>query len=90
MKNFVLSLCALGSTMEGARTVLPEFLRDEAPAFIPCDRRALDSAAITSPRKSADIYLADLATARGWQLVTLDAGIAHPAADLIPELAVQP
>jgi hypothetical protein len=89
-EKFVLSLCALGSTMEGARTVLAEFLRDEASAFIPCDRRALDSAAITSPRKSADIYLADLATARGWQLVTLDAGIAHPAADLIPELAVQP
>ena len=47
-EKFVLSLCALGSTMEGARTVLPEFLRDEAPAFIPCDRRALDSATITS------------------------------------------
>ncbi len=90
MKRFVLSRCALGSTMEDARTVLAEFLRDEAPAFIPCDRRVLDSTAITSPRKSADIYLADLATARGWQLVTLDAGIAHPAADLIPELAVQP
>ncbi len=52
MKKFLLSLCALGSTMEGARTVLTEFLRDEAPAFIPCERRALDSAAITSPRKS--------------------------------------
>ncbi|GDX10626.1 hypothetical protein LBMAG57_23980 [Verrucomicrobiota bacterium] len=66
MKKFLLSLCALGSTMDDALTVLAEFLRDEAPAFIPCDRRALDSTAITFPRKSADIYLADLATARGW------------------------
>ncbi len=88
--GFLRVACALGSTMEDARTVLAEFLRDKAPAFIPCDRRALDSAAITSPRKSTDIYLADLAAARGWQLATLDAGIAHPAAALIPELAVQP
>jgi hypothetical protein len=76
--------------MEDARTVLAEFLRDEAPAFIACDRHALDSPAITSPRKTTDIYLADLATARGWHLATLDAVIAHPAADLIPELPVQP
>jgi hypothetical protein len=75
--------------MEDARTVLAEFLHDEAPAFIPCDRRALDSAATDSPRKTTDIYLADLATAHGWQLATLDEGIAHPAADLIPRLTVQ-
>ncbi len=65
MKKLVLSRCALGSTMEDARTVLAEFHRDEAPAFIPCDRRALDSATITSAQVT-DIYLADLATARGW------------------------
>jgi len=75
--------------MEDARTVLAEFFREEAPAFIPCDRRALDSAGITSPRKSTDIYLADLAAAQGWQLATLDAGITHPSAALIPDLAVQ-
>ncbi len=71
--GFLRVACALGSTMEDARTVLAEFLRDEAPAFIPCDRRALESAAITSPRNSTDICLADLATARGWKLATLDA-----------------
>ena len=87
--GFLRVACALGSTMEDARTVLAEFFRDKSPAFIPCDRRALDSAGITSPRKSTDIYLADLAAAHGWQLATLDAGIAHPAAVLIPELAVQ-
>ena len=88
--GFLRVACALGSTMEDARTVLAEFLRDEAPAFIPCDRHALDSPAISSPRKTTDIYLADLATARGWRLATLDGGITHAAADLIPELPVQP
>jgi predicted nucleic acid-binding protein len=88
--GFLRVACALGSTMEDARAVLAGFIRDEAPAFIPCDRRALDSAAITSPRKSTDIYLADLAVAHGWQLATLDEGISHPAAFLIPEPAVQP
>ncbi len=29
--------------MEDARTVLAEFLRDEAPAFIPCDRHWLQA-----------------------------------------------
>jgi predicted nucleic acid-binding protein len=88
--GFLRVACALGSTMEDARKVLAEFLRNEAVAFIPCDRRVLDSPAITAPRKSTDIYLADLASARGWLLAVLDEGISHPAADLIPELPAQP
>src|SRR5439155_11334623 len=40
--GFLRVACALGSTMEDARTVLAEFLREEAPALIPCDRHALD------------------------------------------------
>jgi hypothetical protein len=55
------------------------------PSFIPCDRRALDSQAITSARKTTDIYLADLAAAHGWQLATLDEGIVHPAVSVIPD-----
>jgi hypothetical protein len=46
----------------------------------------LDSASVTSARKTTDIYLADLAASRGWRFATLDAGIAHPVVDLIPEL----
>lgn len=87
--GFLRVVCALGFTMSGARTTLAEFLRDEAPLFVPCDRRALDSVETSSPRKTTDIYLADLAAARGWKLATLDEGIAHPAADVIPGLAVQ-
>jgi uncharacterized protein len=88
--GFLRVACALGSTMEDARTVLAEFFRAEAVAFIPCDRRALDSPIVTSPRKTTDIYLADLANARGWRLATLDEGISHPSADVIPELPVAP
>ena len=88
--GFLRVACALGSNMEDARAVLADFLHDEAPVFIPCDRRALESPAVTSPRKTTDIYLADLAAARGWRFATLDTGIAHPAADLIPELAAGP
>ena len=87
--GFLRVACALGSTMDDARTVLAEFLRDEAPLFIPCDRRALDSAIVASPRKSTDIYLADLAAARGWRFATLDEGITHSVADLIPALPVE-
>ena len=88
--GFLRVACALGSTMEDARNVLAEFLREEAPLFIPCDRRALDSTTVQSPRKITDIYLADLAGAHDWRFATLDEGIAHPMVDLIPELLVEP
>jgi predicted nucleic acid-binding protein len=88
--GFLRVACALGSTMDDARAVLAEFLSHETPLFIPCDRRTLDSAAITSPRKTTDIYLADLAASRGWRFATLDESIAHPMADLIPEFLTQP
>jgi hypothetical protein len=71
--------------MDDARTTLESFLRTESPLFIPCDRRALDSAIVVAARKTTDIYLADLAASRGWRLITLDLGIQHPAAELIPE-----
>lgn len=76
--------------MQDAREVLAEFLGHEAPRFIACDRRALDSAIVASPRMTTDIYLADLAAAHGWRLATLDQGITHPVADVIPEFSVKP
>jgi hypothetical protein len=72
--------------MHDARTTLEEFLRLESPLFAPCDRRALDGPAASSARNTTDIYLADLAASRGWRLATLDTGIIHAAADLIPDL----
>jgi predicted nucleic acid-binding protein len=79
--------CALGFSMNDARTALASFLQIENPLFIPCDRRALDSAMIGSARKTTDIYLSDLAASGGWRLITLDTGIQHPAVDIIPEMA---
>ena len=69
--------------------VLAEFLRDEIPLFIPCDRRALDCQIVTSPRKTTDVYLADLAAAHGLRFATLDEGITHPVAELIPEIPAE-
>ena len=85
--GFLRVACALGFAMRDARAALAEFLRDESPLFIPCDRHALDGPVVQSGRKTTDIYLAELAAARGWCFATLDTGIAHPAADLIPEMA---
>ncbi len=85
--GFLRVACALGGSMDDAREALAGFLRNEAPAFIPCDWRALASAGITSSRNSTDIYLADLAAAHGCRLATLDAGIIHHAVDLVPQAA---
>jgi hypothetical protein len=79
--------CALGFAMNDARKSLESFLNTESPRFIPCDRRALESATVVPARKTTDIYLADLAASRGWRLITLDSGIEHPAAELVPEIA---
>jgi hypothetical protein len=72
------------------RAALESFIRTESPLFIPCDRRALDSTAVVPARKTTDIYLADLAASRGWRLITLDSGIQHPAAELVPENTATP
>lgn len=76
-------VCALGFSMDDARATLAEFIQEERPLFIPCDLRALDGPVARTPRKTTDIYLAELAAARGWKLVTLDTGIEHRAAELI-------
>lgn len=83
--GFLRVASALGSTMEDARTVLGNFLREETPIFIPCDRRALESEAAT-PRKTTDMYLAELARSRGWRLATLDEDIAHSSVDVVPDV----
>lgn len=85
--GFLRVTCALGFSMPDARRALESFLHFENPSFIPCDRRALNSAMVVSARKTTDIYLSDLAASRGWRLITLDTGIQHPAAELVPELA---
>jgi len=82
--GFLRVACALGFSMADARSALKAFLDLEAPEFVPCDLRALDGPMVPSARKTTDMYLAELAASRRWQLATLDAGIDHRAAELIP------
>ena len=84
--GFLRVACALGFGIRDARETLIEFVREEHTLFLPCDRRAFDGPTAGSARQTTDIYLAELARSRGWRLATLDAGILHPAADLIPKL----
>ena len=84
--GFVRVACALGFAMGDARRALEEFLRDEAPTFVPCDVRALDCPVVLSARNTTDIYLAELASSRGWRFATLDLGVTHVSADVVPEL----
>ena len=73
----------LNLTMEDARKTLGDFIRDEKPAFVPADARALDGAVATTSGKTTDFYLANLAAAHGLKLATFDGGIKHRAAEVI-------
>lgn len=84
--GFLRTACAIGFNMSDARKVLSIFLDKETPLFVPCDRRALDCPPVDFPRKTTDIYLADLAAAHGMRFATLDTRIDHPAVDLIPDV----
>jgi predicted nucleic acid-binding protein len=82
--GFLRVACAVGSSMSDARAALQSFLDHETPDFIPCDLRALATPVSETPRKTTDIYLAELSVSRGWRLATLDERNRHDAAELIP------
>ena len=72
----------LNSDMAGARALLQDFLSKHSVELIPADLPALQS----RPAQSAevtDLYLAELASARGMKLATLDTGIQHSAVEAI-------
>jgi len=72
----------INASMGDARTALDNFLIKYQVAWIPDNLRALES----KPDKSdqvTDHYLADLADKHGVKLATFDAGIKHPAVQLI-------
>jgi toxin-antitoxin system PIN domain toxin len=72
----------IGLTMAQARTALEDFVTDLGVERIADDLPALGS----HPRASDEVtdhYLADLAAKHGMKLATLDAGIKHPAAELV-------
>lgn len=73
---------AFNYTMADARTGLEKFLSERNAVRIPDDLPALDSKPATSEQVT-DHYLADLAAKHGLKFATLDAGIKHPAVELI-------
>jgi predicted nucleic acid-binding protein len=74
---------AMNLSMHDARTALADFIRDEAPGFIPCDARALDGMPAPTSGKTTDWYLANLADRHGLKWATMDQAAKHPAAELI-------
>jgi toxin-antitoxin system PIN domain toxin len=72
----------LNCQMAGARALLDDFLAKHSVEFVPCDLPALKSRAAHSDQVT-DSYLAELASARGMKLATLDIGIKHSAAQVI-------
>ena len=73
---------ALNCTMEGARTLLDDFLSKHAVEFVSSDLPALISRASKSDEVT-DLYLADLASAKGMKLATLDTGITHLSIEIV-------
>ena len=72
----------LNCDMAGARALLEDFLSKHSVEFVPSDLPALKSRAARSAQVT-DIYLAELASARGMKLATLDTEIKHSAVEAI-------
>ena len=75
---------AYNLSMNDARKLLEDFIRDDKPEFIPADARALDGVPTPSSSKSTDLYLANLADANAMKLATFDQSLSHAAGEQIP------
>ena len=75
---------ARGASVTEARRMLQSWKETRKPRFIPCDMEALEMTEPGSWKHTTDFYLASLAHKHGLQLATLDEGIKHPSAFLIP------
>jgi uncharacterized protein len=75
---------SFGLSVEAARKSLREWKEFRKPQFVPCDVDALATDAPSAGSRTTDFYLASLAAAHGMALATLDEGIGHKAAFLIP------
>ena len=75
----------LNCDMAGARTLLEDFLSKHSVEFVPSDLPALKSRAANG-HEVTDMYLAELASARGMKLATLETGIRHSAVETIQDI----
>jgi predicted nucleic acid-binding protein len=75
---------SFGATVGEARRMLRDWKRARKPEFVPCDLDSLDSDEPATGTRTTDFYLASLASKHGMCLATLDEGIGHKAAFLIP------
>jgi predicted nucleic acid-binding protein len=75
---------SFGLSVADARKALKDWKTLKQPQFFPCDMEALDTEPPSAGSKTTDFYLASLAAKHGLQLATLDEGINHKAAFVIP------
>ncbi len=72
----------MGMSMPDAKRAYRLFVKDTGLGWIPDDLDSLPSENLRSA-DVMDYYLADLASKHGLKLATFDAGIKHPAVELI-------
>jgi toxin-antitoxin system PIN domain toxin len=72
----------IAAPMAKAEQILNDFMRDASPVFVPDD---LSGLGLNAPQSHTvtDYYLAKLAQHHKMKLATFDAGIMHPAVELI-------
>jgi predicted nucleic acid-binding protein len=73
-----------GLSVADARKALKDWKAVRHPHFFPCDLEALDTDPPATGTHTTDFYLASLAAKHGMELATLDEGIKHKAAFVIP------
>ncbi len=73
---------AINASVEKSREALSRFLQERKAVQIADDLPPLESHPKTSAQVT-DCYLASLAERHGFTLATLDAGIKHPAAEIV-------
>jgi predicted nucleic acid-binding protein len=68
-----------------ARRLLREWKNARQPIFVSCDVTPLEGDEPPASGQTTDIYLASLAAKHDMEWATLDDGVKHPAAFLIPK-----
>ena len=73
-----------GASIDDSRRMLQAWKETRKPGFVACDMEALAMDSPPASKHTTDFYLASLAAKHGMQLATLDEGIKHKAAFVIP------